>query len=145
MLFRLSLGFLEFPNKHMHLSPSSEEGEGRGVCAAFIPENESAFTASHAVIYQLRCLIPIPNSLVSGSQHKIGLVVWWKTPPESKKTLEYWAWFGSAIDQLCNHRQVTQPLWGSAGKWGDHANQCLPKRVQRDAHRSVAWKGGSAV
>ena len=101
MLFRLSLGFLEFLNKHMYLSPGSEEGEGRGVCAAFIREKEPALTVSHAVIYQLRCLIPIPNSLVSGSQqdcYKIGLVVWWKTPPESKKTLEYWAWFGSAID-----------------------------------------------
>ena len=92
MLFRLSLGFLEFLNKHMYLSPGSEEGEGRGVCPAFIREKEPALTVSHAVIYQLRCLIPIPNSLVSGSQqdcYKIGLVVWWKTPPESKKTLEY--------------------------------------------------------
>ena len=62
----------------MYLSPGSEEGEGKGVCAAFIREKELALTASHAVIYQLRCLIPIPSSVVSGSQqscYKIGLVV----------------------------------------------------------------------
>ena len=107
MLLRLSLGFLEFPNKYIYPSPGSEEGKGRGVCAAFIREKEPALTASHAVIYQLRCLIPIPNSLVSVSQqncYNIGLVMWWKTPPESKKTLESWAWFGSAIDYLCNLR-----------------------------------------
>ena len=78
MLLRLSLGFLEFPNKYIYPSPGSEEGKGRGVCAAFIHEKEPALTASHAVIYQLRCLIPIPNSLVSGSQqncYNIGLVM----------------------------------------------------------------------
>ena len=54
MLLRLSLGFLEFPNKYIYPSPGSEEGKGRGVCAAFIHEKEPALTASHAVIYQLR-------------------------------------------------------------------------------------------
>lgn len=32
MLFRLSLGFLEFPNKNMYLSPGSEEGREGSLC-----------------------------------------------------------------------------------------------------------------
>lgn len=76
MLFRLSLGFLEFPNKNMHLSPAQKRGrEGEFVHSSV---RRNLLLLLHAVIYQLRCLIPIPNSLVSGSQqdcYKIGLVV----------------------------------------------------------------------